>query len=208
MQVKTSPKIEKFLISAAGQRFLKFVGMLGSDADGERANASGMANRLLRKAELTWGEVLGSGPAPSQGGQQTAINNLVTRLRIAQDQLAASQRQVGALTANLRRANEMVALLSQDIAGMKKAAAGPEKPASAGTRSKPNRGGDRAYATDFQRDLNETLDDISAAIDLNEWEQGFIENLRNYKLRLTEKQWNHLNRLARQAHVEVKVERP
>ena len=70
MQAKSSTKIENFLISAAGQRFLKLAGMLGSGHAGEVANAAMMASKALTDAGLTWGEVLEGGPAPSQGGQE------------------------------------------------------------------------------------------------------------------------------------------
>jgi len=36
----------------------KLMGMTGSDADGEALNALRMANRLLKKSDLTWSDVL------------------------------------------------------------------------------------------------------------------------------------------------------
>lgn len=105
MQVKSSPKVQNFLASPTGQRFLKLAGMLGSDGDGERANASAMANRLLREAELTWGEVLaGTTTADSRGGQQTTINDLRARLRVAEAGRAEAARRVNDLEHRLARA--------------------------------------------------------------------------------------------------------
>ncbi|WPB86414.1 hypothetical protein [Sediminicoccus rosea] len=43
---------------AARQRLVRFCGMLGSDHDGERANAARMADRLIREAGLTWDHVI------------------------------------------------------------------------------------------------------------------------------------------------------
>ena len=39
-------------------RFLKLLGMFGSDHDGERANAAGLATKMLRDAGLTWVEFI------------------------------------------------------------------------------------------------------------------------------------------------------
>ena len=64
MQTK-SMSVSDFLNSPTGSRFKKLIGMLGSDGDGERANASAMATKLLKDAGLTWGEVMEkTGPAP------------------------------------------------------------------------------------------------------------------------------------------------
>jgi hypothetical protein len=43
---------------ASRQRLVRFCGMLGSDHDGERANAARMADRLIREAGLTWEAVI------------------------------------------------------------------------------------------------------------------------------------------------------
>jgi hypothetical protein len=40
------------------ERLIKFCGLLGSDSDGERANAARMADKLLRDAGLTWRDVI------------------------------------------------------------------------------------------------------------------------------------------------------
>ncbi len=46
-----------------GKRFGALLGMLGSSADGERANAASLATRMLKEAGLTWADVSGSAPA-------------------------------------------------------------------------------------------------------------------------------------------------
>jgi hypothetical protein len=40
-------------------RLVKFLGMLGSDHAGERANAGGFASRMIRERGLTWAEIIG-----------------------------------------------------------------------------------------------------------------------------------------------------
>jgi len=48
-------------------RLIRLLGMLGSDFDGERANAGAMANRLVRERGLTWDKVI---PFQVNGAQQ------------------------------------------------------------------------------------------------------------------------------------------
>lgn len=48
------------------KRLVQFCGMLGSDHDGERANAARMADRLIREAGLTWENVIAVPPAMRQ----------------------------------------------------------------------------------------------------------------------------------------------
>lgn len=47
-------------------KFLKLIGMLGSDHEGERANAAALATKMLRDHGMTWPEFLAtiSAPAP------------------------------------------------------------------------------------------------------------------------------------------------
>lgn len=47
---------------ADAARLVKFLGMLGSDQDGERASAGAMANRLLTDRGLTWADVIAAPP--------------------------------------------------------------------------------------------------------------------------------------------------
>ena len=44
------------------ERLMKICGMLGSNQDGERANAGKAATDLLKRLDLTWDEVLGKPP--------------------------------------------------------------------------------------------------------------------------------------------------
>ena len=54
------------------EKLAKFLGMLGSDYDGERLNAAAAAENLRRKLGMTWPELLGLGKGPwrptTQGG--------------------------------------------------------------------------------------------------------------------------------------------
>ena len=49
------------------QRLVKLCGLLGSDHDGERANAAFMATKLLRMNDMTWADLVARAmlPAPS-----------------------------------------------------------------------------------------------------------------------------------------------
>jgi hypothetical protein len=49
------------------ERLAKLLGMLGSDHEGERANAATIADRMLRERGLTWRDILPDQPAgPTQ----------------------------------------------------------------------------------------------------------------------------------------------
>jgi hypothetical protein len=46
------------------EHLARLLGMLGSNAIGERANAASLADRMIRKAGLTWLQVIGAGAKP------------------------------------------------------------------------------------------------------------------------------------------------
>jgi hypothetical protein len=52
-------------------RLVRLLGMLGSDHQGERANAGALADRFIRERELTWEQVVASegqcSPSPVPG---------------------------------------------------------------------------------------------------------------------------------------------
>jgi hypothetical protein len=64
-------------------KLIGILGMLGSDHDGERANAARMADRLLRQHGLTWGDVLAPRPQekmmPLMGTWRTKCADLLER---------------------------------------------------------------------------------------------------------------------------------
>jgi chromosome segregation ATPase len=200
LQVKT--KIEDFLKSAAGQRFLKLAGMLSSSFEGERANASAMANDLLREAGLTWGEVLGAGPAPSQGGQLHRIVDLEARLKIA-------RRDYEDARAANARLYAKVAKLENDLLEAKRRETERQRDYSRGNdpapKDRPNPK-PRTYASELQRGLNRAVDQIEAAVELNEWEQQFCASLRDLKYKLSPKQAARLNALLEQANIDEEFE--
>jgi hypothetical protein len=46
------------LDTQSAERLTKFLGLLGSNSDGERANAARMADQLVRGLGLTWGDIV------------------------------------------------------------------------------------------------------------------------------------------------------
>lgn len=46
------------------KRLIQFMGMTGSDADGEALTAIRMANRLIKEANMSWAELLAAKPPP------------------------------------------------------------------------------------------------------------------------------------------------
>jgi len=71
MQAKTSLTIQQFLADPKRkQRFTAILGMLGSNASGEAANAARAGTAMLRDAGLAWADVtaaLNGAPAYSSG---------------------------------------------------------------------------------------------------------------------------------------------
>lgn len=52
------------LSAADADKLTKILGMLGSEHPGERAAAAAKADRLVRAAGATWGDIIRPGPAP------------------------------------------------------------------------------------------------------------------------------------------------
>lgn len=212
-------KVAAFLASEAGTRFKKLAGMLGSNGDGERANAASLATRLLRDADLTWGEVMGAGTAngaqrPSDGGQATRIRDLETRLKMSEAFCTAQGTRASAAEAQLRRAKTEIGKLRNELeVARREVQAAKAAFELAGTSHAQARdffkkaeaapglkaGKPKDYATDFQRQINDLIDEIENAVELNDWEQGFLNSIRDLKYRITEKQWKKLQALAEQA---------
>lgn len=233
MQVKNPPKVANFLSSAAGQKFLKLVGLLGSDHDGERSNASGMANRLLREADLTWGEVMGQSGAADDGLHKLLMADMQQKLRIAQE-LLEKERKAHRLTAsNLTLAvnvktgtqglnqtmAQKIARLEAELKAFKSAANGPGTAGPPPPRHNPNmyhrdyskgeepaKDAHRKYANAFQKGINEIVDAIESNLMTNDWEQQFLTSIRDLKFRITQKQVDKLTALAKQAGVEIEIE--
>lgn len=190
MQAQTSSKVEKFLASPEGERFTKLAGLLGSEHRGERANAAAMANRLLREADLTWGEVIG-GSAPARGSFENPTDNMLAKRLEA---VVAINRKQGAEIDQLKAEIEKLKNPPKDF--RKRKAPGVDwGTANAG----------KAYETDLQRDLNEAIDQIESAIELNDWERQFLTSIRDIKWKISPKQWARLKILADQAGLKVDV---
>lgn len=220
MQVKT------FLASPQGQRFIKLVGMLGSNGDGERANASAMANRLLQEAGLTWAEVLG-GAGTSQGGQATRIADLEARNRILNNQLSENnkrfddfvrqdktqkqeiarlRRELGDALQQLKVANQAFEMAGAgDVEFKAQADAFFRKADEGGLKTGKKTGKDK-WSSKLNRQINELADRIESAIELNAWEQGFLASIRDLKWKISPKQADRLRDMADAAGVEFGID--
>ena len=60
------------------ERFIRLCGMLGSDFEGERANAAALASRMLRESGLTWRDIIGSAPASQGQRRQGAASSVAS----------------------------------------------------------------------------------------------------------------------------------
>lgn len=183
MQAKSSLKAEKFLASPAGERFRKLVGMLGSDGDGERANAAALANRLLREVDLTWGEVVGAAP---DGSFHNPTSDML-------------QRRLDAVVAINLRQKADICRLEAEVAQLKAPKTDFRKRKGPNGTAWTTASAGKEYESDLQRDLNEAIDQIEAAIELNDWEVQFLVSIRTLKWKISPKQWARLKVLADQA---------
>ena len=203
-----------FLSSDAGRKFAKLVGMLGSAHAGEAGNAATMATKLLQEAGLTWGEVLGAGTSNgfqrfSDGGQTVSIRDLEKRLEILQGQLKMAHTLQAMTYSELSKAKGLIASLQTkltvaegEVLAARRAfeQAGPE--VKMRTPDKDN-DGTRKFASKMQAILNWTIDQIEDAIELNDWEQGFLKSMRDLKWKISPKQFAKLEDMAERAGVDL-----
>lgn len=190
MQAQTSSKIEKFLASPAGQRFIKLAGLLGSNHPGEAANAAMLASKVLIMADLTWAEVI-EGSAPVRGSFDNPTDEMLRK------------RLEAVVTINRKQVAE-IDQLKAEIEKLK------NPPKDFRKRKAPDvdwgtANAGKAYETDLQRDLNEAIDQIESAIELNDWERQFLTSIRDIKWKISPKQWARLKILADQAGLKVDV---
>lgn len=180
LQVNSSPKIKNF-IRNRGPRFVALLGMLGSDADGERANAAALASKMLKDDQLTWGEIAeafsDSPPAMGAGTERVLRDLIATHMRTISQQRG------------------MIAVRDAEIRELKmalnRAARGPERPAGTGR------------IKSFNAVLNELVDEIENRMDLSDREEDFLTSIRR-RSHLTEKQLAWLKAIAKQAGVDVR----
>jgi hypothetical protein len=175
-----------------GKRFIAIVGMLGSDGQGERANAAALATKMLKDWDLTWDEVIGTGNA----GEKSSSNDSALKAHIVR--LEETNRKNLAAIGNLRRENERL------LARVTKLEAGPS-----GTRdySKGEQAGPKHAYHDssgkiktFNFYINELIDQIENRLSMSEWEENFCMSIRQ-RNKLSDKQLFHLRRLAEKAGV-------
>lgn len=96
-------------------KFKKIVGMLGSDHDGERANAARMASAILKQNGLDWSAVaVGKGESSSVNGHSAADWAMMARSfqRLLDDERARTNRLTSDLAAATRRIKALESHLS------------------------------------------------------------------------------------------------
>lgn len=195
-------KVQTFLRDK-GQRFIAIIGMLGSDADGERANAAAKATTMLREAGLSWAELsasLGSAPA-SYSGSTAAERVLHHRANQAEARAAVAEKQVRHLQQAQRDQQRQILDLQAEVARLKRPQAPPwdysrgEEWAEE-TKPKPK----PKYQT-FNVRLNELIDKLEDALEMNDWETSFVTSIRSRNF-LTDKQRAKLEALCKQANID------
>lgn len=195
-----------FLSSDAGRKFAKLVGMLGSAHAGEAGNAATMATKLLQEAGLTWGEVMGAG---TSNGHQSRWNGDAARLSILEGQLRMAHQTIASNSSEIHRLKGQIASLQTkltvaegEVLAARRAfeQAGPE--VKMRTPDKDN-DGTRKFASKMQAILNWTIDQIEDAIELSDWEQGFLKSMRELKWKISPKQFAKLEDMAERAGVDL-----
>ena len=71
----------------ASQRLAKLLGMLGSNSDGERANAARMVDQLVRGLGLTWSDIVMPHAVPASDWQRMANYCLTLRDQLNQREM-------------------------------------------------------------------------------------------------------------------------
>lgn len=176
-------KVQTFLRDR-GQRFFAIIGLLSSDHDGERANAAAKATQMLKEAGLTWGELSGTlGTTPGSTADRYGRMALEEQLNGARQRAETAEKQVRHLQQSQREQMRQIMDLQAEVARLKGAAGGP----------KPK------YKT-FNVRLNELIDQLEDALEMNDWEQGFIASIRQRNF-LTDKQQAKLIGLFKQANI-------
>ncbi len=181
----------KNFMKTQGKRFIAIVGMLGSDGQGERANAAALATKMLKEADLTWDEVIGTGTPRENSNNEMGLRAHIIRLE-------ETNRKHLAAIGNLRRENERL------LAKVTKLEAGPSgtRDYSMGDKAGPK----HAYHSSsgkiktFNFYINELIDQIESRLEMSEWEENFCMSIRQ-RNKLSDKQLFHLRRLAEKAGV-------
>ena len=78
--VYTAQPCGKILNPQLAEKLVRILGMLGSDHDGERANAAALASRMVRKLGITWADLI-SKPEPESLSELCAwllVSDLLT----------------------------------------------------------------------------------------------------------------------------------
>lgn len=188
------------------RRFEQIVGMLGSSAEGERANAAALASRMLAEAGMTWAEVLSGRPGATSGlsDAQWQLDVVMRSLKSARESHAKTDARLKtALDENrmlrdkLIEAERIIKTLQQPKGSVQEELETVLK-RSAPRRSKFTPSPERVFVK-----LHDLLDDIEDNIILSDQERRFFANMRDWSGKPTAKQWSWLCKIAERAGVEV-----
>lgn len=96
-------------------RLVKLLGLLGSDHDGERANAAAAADRLVRAAGLTWRDLIL--PELPQSVRRPAVKDALAFVLARQSLLTAWERKfcVSLYTQHSAATDKQAAILAQIV---------------------------------------------------------------------------------------------
>jgi diketogulonate reductase-like aldo/keto reductase len=181
--------------------------MLGSDGEGERSNAAALATRLLKENGLTWSETV-SGAGTVQAPQQR-WNGDAARVSILEGQLRMAHQTIASNSCEIRRLKDQIASLQMKLTtaeGEVLAAWRAFKQADPEVKMhSPDKDNDgtRKFASKMQAILNWSIDQIEDAIELSEWEQGFLKSMRELKWKISPKQFAKLVDMADRAGVDL-----
>lgn len=169
----------KYHMKLDANRMVKFCGMLGSEHEGERANAAKMATSLLRGAGLTWEQYLVKIHQPAPDSRR----------------LVEAERLVAFYRSALATEQARTSRLSQDLEQAKKQPREAQARAPIPTDRTTERWGmtctDIIAKIEF-RDVHKML--------LTDWERSFLASLLP-RGGLTERQWWVIEKMALKAGV-------
>lgn len=197
--MSSSQKIQAF-IRDRGPRFFAILGLLSSDAEGERANAAALATRMLKEAGLTWGELSGTlGSAP--GGSTGARRELEYLLNGVRQRAEAAEKQVRHLQQSQREQQHLILKLQAEIARLRRPEPPPRDYSRGEEWAEQKQAGTKPKYKTFNVRLNELADQLEDALEMNDWEQGFVTSIRSRNF-LTDKQKAKFEALLKQANID------
>lgn len=201
--MSSSQKIQAF-IRDKGPRFFAIIGLLSSDAEGERANAAALATRMLKEAGLTWGELSGTFGSSSPGSygsgsrQETVLRGLWEQAKLRAE---AAEKQVRHLQQSQREQQHLILKLQAEIARLRRPEPPPRDYSRGEEWAEQKQAGTKPKYKTFNVRLNELADQLEDALEMNDWEQGFVTSIRSRSF-LTDKQKAKFEALLKQANID------